>query len=193
MGMIMGAVRAARAFALGAIALPAGPALAAGLPQLDTSKFAPQVIWLAITFAVLYVLMAKVALPRIGHVLEERRHKIDQNLKKAESLKVDAEAAAEAYEGAMADARARAGDVLGDVRERAAGEAAERQAELGARLHADIQEAEAGIAEARDKAVAGIRDLAADVAGSAAERLAGETVDAGAVRSAVDAALKERG
>ncbi|MCH7691900.1 MAG: F0F1 ATP synthase subunit B' [Proteobacteria bacterium] len=163
------------------------------MPQLDTSTYAPQVIWLAITFGVLYVLMTRVALPRISHVLEERRHKIDQNLEKAESLKGDAEAAAAAYEGAMADARARAGDVLGDVREGAARDAAERQAELGARLHADIQEAEAGIAEARDKAVAGIRDLAAEVAHSAAEKLAGETVDAGAVRSAVDAALKERG
>ncbi|MCH7956887.1 MAG: F0F1 ATP synthase subunit B' [Proteobacteria bacterium] len=163
------------------------------MPQLDTSTYAPQVIWLAITFGVLYVLMTRVALPRIGHVLEERRHKIDQNLEKAESLKGDAEAAAAAYEGAMADARARAGTVLSDVREGAARDAAERQAELGARLHADIQEAEAGIAEARDKAVAGIRDLAAEVAHSAAEKLAGETVDAGAVRSAVDAALKERG
>ncbi len=191
--MVMGTVRTALAFVSGAMALAAGPALAAGLPQLDASTYAPQVIWLAITFAVLYVLMAKVALPRIGHVLEERRYKIDQNLKTAESLKGDAEAAAEAYEGAMADARARAGDVLGDVRERAAKETAERQAELGARLHADIQEAEAGIAAARDKAVAGIRDVAAEVAHSAAEKLAGETVDAGAVRSAVDAALKERG
>jgi len=192
--MAMGPVRTALAFVSGATALPAGPALAQeGLPQLDTSTYASQVIWLAITFAVLYVIMAKVALPRIGHVLEERRHKIDQNLKKAESLKGDAEVAAEAYEGALADARARAGNVLGDVRERAAREAAEGQAELGARLHADIQEAEARIAEATDKAVAGIRDLAAEVAHSAAEKLAGETVDAGTVRSAVDAALKERG
>ncbi len=191
--MVMGTVRTALAFVSGAMALAAGPASAAGLPQLDASTYAPQVIWLAITFAVLYVLMAKVALPRIGHVLEERRYKIDQNLKMAESLKGEAEAAAEAYEGALADARARAGTVLSDVREGAARDAAERQAELRARLHADIQEAEAGIAEARDKAVAGIRDVAAEVAHSAAEKLAGETVDAGAVRSAVDAALKERG
>ncbi len=191
--MVMGTVRTALALVTGAMALAAGPALAAGLPQLDPSTYAPQVIWLAITFVTLYVLMAKVALPRIGHVLEERRHKIDQNLKKAESLKTDAEAVAAAYEAAMADARARAEDVLSEARERAAGEAAERQAEVGDRLHADIRAAEARIAEARDKAVAGIRDLAADVAGSAAERLAGETVDAGAVRSAVDAALKERG
>ena len=191
--MVMGTVRTALTLVPGAMALAAGRASAAGLPQLDASTYAPQVIWLAITFGVLYVLMARVALPRIGHVLEERRHKIDRNLKMAETLKVDAEDAAEAYEGAMADARARAGNVLGDVRERAAQETAERQAELGARLHADIQEAEAGIAEARDKAVAGIRDLAAEVAHSAAEKLAGETVDAGAVRSAVDAALKERG
>ena len=189
----MGTVRTALAFVSGATALAAGPASAAGLPQLDASTYAPQVIWLAITFAVLYVIMARVALPRIGHVLEERRSTIDQNLKMAESLKGDAEAAAAAYEGALADARARAGTVLSDVREGAARETAERQAELGARLHADIQEAEAGIAEARDKAVAGIRDVAAEVAHSAAEKLAGETVDAGAVRSAVDAALKERG
>jgi F-type H+-transporting ATPase subunit b len=191
--MVMGTVRTALAFVSGAMALAAGPASAAGLPQLDPGTYAPQVIWLAITFAVLYLLMAKVALPRISHVLEERRHKIDQNLKMAESLKGEAEAAAEAYEGALADARARAGTVLSDVREGAASDAAGRQAELGARLHADIQEAEAGIAAARDKAVAGIRDVAAEVAHSAAEKLAGETVDAGAVRSAVDAALKERG
>ena len=191
--MVMGTVRTALAFVPGATALAAGPASAAGLPQLDASTYAPQVIWLAITFGVLYVLMAKVALPRIGHVLEERRHKIDQNLKMAESLKGEAEAAAAAYEGALADARARAGTVLSDVREGAASDAAGRQAELGAHLHADIQEAEAGIAAARDKAVAGIRDVAAEVAHSAAEKLAGETVDAGAVRSAVDAALKERG
>ncbi len=163
------------------------------MPQFDPTTVSPQLIWLVITFIILYVLMAKVALPRIGHVLEERRHKIDQNLKKAESLKTDAEAAAAAYEAAMADARARAEDVLSEAREGAAGEAAERQAELGDRLHADIRAAEARIAEARDKAVAGIRDLAAEVAHSAAEKLAGETVDAGAVRSAVDAALKERG
>ena len=191
--MVMGTVRTALALVPGAMALAAGPASAAGLPQLDTSTYAPQVIWLAITFGVLYVLMTRVALPRIGHVLEERRYKIDQNLKMAESLKGEAEAAAEAYEGALADARARAGTVLSDVREGAARDAAGRQAELRARLHADIQEAEAGIAEARDKAVAGIRDVAAEVAQSAAEKLAGETVDAGAVRSAVDAALKERG
>ena len=191
--MVMGTVRTALAFVPGAMALSAGPAAAAGLPQLDPATYGPQVIWLAITFAVLYVLMAKVALPRIGHVLEERRHKIDQNLKKAKILKADAEAAAEAYEGAMADARTQAGDVLSDVREGAARDTAERQKELGARLHADIEEAETRIAEARDKAVAGIRDLAAEVAHSAAEKLAGETVEAGAVRSAVDAALKERG
>ena len=58
--MVMGTVRTALVFVLGAMALPAGPALAAGLPQLDPGTYGPQVIWLAITFAVLYVLMAKV-------------------------------------------------------------------------------------------------------------------------------------
>ena len=73
----------------------AGPALAAGLPQLDASKYPSMVIWLAISFAVLYVLMAKVTLPRIAQVLEKRQDRIDDNLEKATGLKAEAEAAAD--------------------------------------------------------------------------------------------------
>lgn len=79
-----------------------------GLPQLNANDFAPQLFWLAITFALLYVIMSRVALPRIGSVLEERKDKIQRDLATAERLKGETEKALEAYEKALADARANA-------------------------------------------------------------------------------------
>ena len=178
---------------LQAILAAATPALAAGLPQLDPSRFAPQIIWLAITFGFLYVLMSRVALPRISQVLEERQDRIDGNLERAEALKNEAQEIMEAYEKALAEARAEARDVLRQAAEQMAGEAAERHAALSVRLERDVSTAEARVNEAREIAVANIRELALEVARAATERLAGEKVDEGTLDKAVDATLKERG
>ena len=176
-----------------AMATGVQPVAAAGMPQLDTSKFSPQLIWLAISFGVLSVLMWKMALPRVGQVLEERQHKIDGNLNKARSLKAEAEAAAEAYEKVLAKARGEAQDALREAGERLAATAAERNAELGGRLDGQINAAEERIAGAKAKAVAEIGGVAAEVAKSAAEKLAGKKLTKKTVTAAVDAVIGERG
>jgi len=176
-----------------AFAAGAGPVFAAGLPQLDTSQYAPQVIWLVISFALLYVLMARVALPRIGQVLEERQDRVNDNLEKAGALKAEAESVAEAYEGALADARAEAQAIVHQAAERMAADAAKRLARLSERLETEIKAAEARINEAREQAVANIRQVVVEVAGAAAERLSGGKLDGITLEAAVDAALKEHG
>lgn len=160
------------------------------MPQFDPAVFAPQIIWLFVTFAVLFYLMWKKALPRISDILEERDHKINDNLRKAELLKEDAETAMTAYERTMAEARARAQETLREVRERNATEAAERHSSLSERLAGEIGSAEARIAEERDRALGGIRDIATEVAQDAVERLSGITVTKNAATGAVDAAMK---
>jgi F-type H+-transporting ATPase subunit b len=160
------------------------------MPQFDPAVWSPQLIWLAISFTALYFLMARVALPRISDVLEEREFKISDALRKAEGLRDDAEDAAAEYEKMMADARAKAQDEVRAVRERAAAEAAKRHAELNERLAADIAAAEGRIAAARDKAVAGVREIAEELSAAAIERLLGEKVDSQTVATAVDASMK---
>lgn len=174
------------------ILLGAGPALAAGLPQLNPENFAPQVVWLAVAFTVLYLLMSRVVLPRISHVLDDRQRKIEENLRKAEQLKAEGEAAAAAYEKTIAAARAEAHEVLRKAHEELAKEANVRQAELTARLTDEIVGAEARIAAAKEAAVAGLRDMAVEVAASAVERLAGLRPDAKVVAAAVDQIMGER-
>ena len=161
------------------------------MPQFDPTVWSPQLFWLAVTFIVLYLLMTRLALPRISGILEEREFRIGDSLRRAESLKLDAEAAVAAYEKLMADARSKAHDQVRTVRERAARDAAERHAELSDRLGAEVAAAEARIAVARTEAIAELRGLAVEVAAAAVERLAGEKVDAAAIGKAVDGAMRE--
>lgn len=179
---------------LGALVLAAAaePAAAAGLPQLDVTTYSSQVVWLVISFIVLYALMSKVALPRIGEVLEERQNKIDDNLAKAENLRAQAQSAAEAYEASLNAARAKAHDAIRDVKDKATAEAAERQGALSEKLKAQIAQSEQAIAKARDEALSGIKGVATDVAASVVERLSGEAPKEASVNGAVEAALKGR-
>lgn len=160
------------------------------MPQFDPAVWPTQLFWLTVSFVVLYLLMARVALPRISTILEEREFRINDSLRRAESLKQDAEAAVAAYEKLMADARAKAQDQVQSVRERAARDAAERHAELNDRLSAEVAAAETRIAGARDQAIGELRGLAVDVAGAAVERLVGEKLDATTVGRAVDSSMQ---
>src|SRR6478735_8549339 len=74
-------------------------------PPFDASTFGSQILWFAITFVVLYVLMSRVAIPQIGSILDKRRARIDGDLKEAERLKGETDKAVAAYEQALADAR----------------------------------------------------------------------------------------
>jgi F-type H+-transporting ATPase subunit b len=161
------------------------------MPQFDPAVWPTQLFWLAVSFVVLYLLMARVALPRISSILEERDFRIGDSLRRAESLKQDAEAAVAAYEKLMADARAKAQEQVHAVRERAAQDAAERHAELNDRLSAEVAAAERRIAGARDQAIGELRGLAVDVAGAAVERLVGERLDPATVGRAVDRSMGE--
>ena len=89
-----------------------------GLPQLNPADFSPQLIWLALTFVVLYLILARVALPRIGEVLDERRDRVQRDLDAAERFKTETDAALAAYEKALSDAHGKASSMAKDMRDK---------------------------------------------------------------------------
>lgn len=163
------------------------------MPQFDPTFFAPQLFWLVLTFVTLYFVMSTVALPKIGAVLDERQRKIDDNLDKAAQLKAEAEAAVAAYEKALAESRAHAQSVIKEASDRLSAEAETRNRELAARLADQVKAGEARIAEAKDKALANVRDVALDVAGATIARLVGSPADNTRLEAAIASALKEHG
>jgi F-type H+-transporting ATPase subunit b len=162
------------------------------MPQLDVSTYAPQLVWLAISFIVLYLLMSKIGLPRVSGVIEARRRRIDDDLARAEQMKTEAEAAISAYRQALAEARAQAQATIKERTDRCAAEAAEKQRQLAEALSERTKAAEREIAAAKERAFADIRNVAVDVARSVGEKLTGSSLDEARLVSAVDRALAER-
>ena len=155
------------------------------MPQLDIGSFAPQLVWLAITFILLYVLMSRVALPRIGDVLEERQSRIARDIEEADRLRRKSEEAIRAYDAALAEARATAQALAGDAKQKAQGEAAARNAELEKQLATQTEDADRRIREMAARAQGEVAGIATEAAQAIASRLIGSPVSADAAKAAV--------
>lgn len=159
------------------------------MPQLDFATFAPQLIWLAITFSVLYIIMSRVALPRIATVIEERRDRIADDLDTAAQLKRDTEDAITSYETALAEARAKAHTIAQETRDRLSAETDSHRADLEGQLASRIADAEKRIAATKESALGNVREVAVDVADTIVGQLLDGTSDRAAAERAVDAEL----
>lgn len=160
-------------------------------PPFDSSTFPSQLLWFAITFALLYYLMAKVALPRIAGILEDRRDRIASDLDLAESLKKDSEAALEAYEKALADARGRAGSIAEAARDGARQASDAKRAAVEEKLGEKIQAAEKRIGEIKSKALADVGEIAVDATEALVSSLVDVEIGAGEVADAVSSAISQ--
>ncbi len=159
-------------------------------PPFDPSSFGTQLIWLAIAFVFLYVVMSRAALPRIGSILESRRVRIEGDLKEAERLRQETERAAQAYEQALADARANAHKIAEETRASIKADIDGKRATVEADLGKRVADAEARIAATKQAALAMSDTIAADTAAALVEKLSGK-VTAAQAKSAVATAAKE--
>ncbi len=161
------------------------------LEQIDT--YVSQIFWLALTFIPLFVILWKVALPRVDEILEARQGRIEKDLERARQSKEQAEEVAAAYERVLAEARAQAHTVLAAASKRLAEAAAAEQAELRRQLAEEERAAVARIGEALEAAMGNVRQVAIEVAGLAVTRVASAAagdIDEAELAAAVDAALK---
>jgi F-type H+-transporting ATPase subunit b len=166
-------------------AVPEGIGPKKVFPPLDHTTFVPQLVWLALTFGLLYVLLKRIALPRVGEVIEERRERIDRDLAKAEALKVETEQALATYERALDEARARGNALAKEVQAKLAAEVDAERAKLDAQITGLVSGAEARIAQERSRAMAGIGDIAGQTAGAIVAKLIGKEASADEVKRAL--------
>ena len=159
-------------------------------PPFDKQTFASQLVWFAIFFIALYVLIARFAIPRIGGIIEARRGKVEGDLAEANRLKEQSDQALKAYEKSLADARGRAQALANETRDKLNAEADNRRKALESQLNAKLAVAEKTIAATKTAAMANVRGIAVDTAAAIVERLIGTAPSGSAVEAAVADALK---
>jgi F-type H+-transporting ATPase subunit b len=143
-------------------------------PPFQSEHYPSQLIWLTISFVLLYMLMSKIALPRIGSILAERSRIISDDLAAAERLKQQSDTARTAYEKALADARVRAQAIASSTREKQSAEADAAHKLLEAQLNERLATAEQSIAATRTSAMGHVHAIASDTASAIVERLIGK-------------------
>jgi F-type H+-transporting ATPase subunit b len=186
MGLIFTPAHAATPTTTGATGTPAKDPF----PPFQKETFASQLFWFVIAFVLLYVIVSRFALPRVGGIIAARQGAIDGDLAEAQQLKNESDAALKAYETELATARANAQAIGSDIRDKLNKQADEERKHLEERLAHKLADAEKSIATTRAAAMTNVRAIAADAAAAIVQRLAGVAPDARAVASAVDATLK---
>ena len=162
----------------------------APFPPFQKDTFASQLVSLLIAFVALYLIVSRIALPRVGGLIEARQNAIDGDLAEAQKLKDASGAALKAYEGELASARAHAQAIGNETREKLNAASEAERKKLEDQLSAKLAGAEKTIAATRETAMRNVRGIAADAAAAIVQRLTGVVPDGKSVDSAVDASLK---
>ncbi len=161
-----------------------------GMPQLDFSTFPNQIFWLVVALIIIYLIVSRMALPRIGSVIEDRHNAIANDIEQAADFKRKAEEAEQAYNTALAEARSEAMRIAGEAKAEIQKEVDVELAKADAEISAKAAESEVRIGEIRDSAIKSIEEVANDVAGDIVSAIVPSASDAKALKAAIAARLK---
>ena len=162
----------------------------APFPPFQKDTFASQLVSLLVAFVALYLIVSRIALPRVGGLLDARQNAIEGDLAAAQKLKDESDAALKAYESELAAARTRAQAISTETREKLNAAAEAERKTLEERLAIKLGQAEKTIATTREAAMSNVRGIAAEAAAAIVQRLTGLAPDGKTVESAVGASLK---
>ena len=162
-----------------------GEASKGGLPQFDPTWFASQIFWLAISFAVLYMIFAKKTLPDISGVIENRKNHIQSDLETAEKLTAEADAVQDAYQENLNKAQLDASEAIKSVENKSKANAEAAMETFRVKAEDQVKDAEANIETSKNAAMDDMNKIAIDAAAAAVEKIIGFAPDSSKIETAV--------
>ena len=141
------------------------------MPQLDLSTYASQAFWMVLCFSLLWLLLSIFITPKIADVLEQRKRKIDDYIRKAEKLNQQAKASLEKYERTLNEAKAKAAADIAANQKESAAFLAEEERLLNERLNKQIADSEFKLAKEKKETMQQIQNISQNLAFDIVQKL----------------------
>ena len=167
----------------------AAEASSGGMPQLDFSTWGNQIFWLVLALIAIYLILSRVALPRIAAILAERQDTISNDIAAAEDLKSKAADAEAAYDKALVDARAEAQNIIAQSKADMQADLDKAIAKADDQIAAKSAESEKAISEIRAGALENVKAVAKDTVKEIVSAMGGKA-DAKTITAAVTSRMK---
>jgi F-type H+-transporting ATPase subunit b len=156
-------------------------------PPFDPVNFTPMLIWLSLSFGLLYLLMTKIALPRVESILHARAHKITKDIGEANAFRARSEEAAAAHDKTIAEAKAKALALAQETHARLTAESEANRLTLESELNARLAASETQILEMKAKAMGNVEAIASEAAAAIVRHITGKPADNEAIARAIAA------
>ncbi len=89
-----------------------------GMPQLNPEFWVSQIVWLVLTFGILYIVLSKLILPKISNNLESRKSQILENIETAETQREDSEKKIKEFEKIILESKLEAKNYFNEARQK---------------------------------------------------------------------------
>ena len=164
-----------------------------GMPQLNPEFWISQIVWLVLTFGILYVVLSKLILPKISDNLESRKSRILDNIEAADKQREESEAKLREYEEIVSKSKIEAKKIFNQVREKALKDIGQKIEVLDKQIDEEIKKVEDEINQLRKEAPAKINKIAIETASELTQKLIGAEVNSSSISAIVDDLSKKSG
>jgi len=163
----------------------------AGMPQLDPEYWASQAFWLIIIFLSIYILIAKIFIPKIKSNIDMRDNKIRKDLEEAKTYKEQAEKKLEEYNKLIELAKRDVKKILSDSRQKLNEDIQIKRKEVQKKIDEETKIAEEEIKKFKNNSVKKVNSISEEITSELLKEIFGEDINKSSIEAAVSQVVKE--
>ena len=148
-----------------------------GMPQLNPEFWISQIFWLTLIFGSLYVVLAKLILPKISDNLEARKSQIAENIEAAEKNRKESDQKLKDYEKLINDAKIEAKNIFNKARGKVSRDINNKKENLEKEVNEEIEKVENEILVLKKKSPQKINKIAIETSADLVKQIFGAEVN----------------
>ena len=145
-----------------------------GMPQLNPEFWVSQILWLVLTFGILYIVLSKLILPKISDNLESRKSQILENIETAETQREESEKKLKEFEKIILESKLEAKNYFNEARQKILKDINNKKVALEKDIDNEISAAEQEVNNLKISSSEKIKKIAIETSSELIKKLIGE-------------------